>query len=64
MINEMLALAVLPLFRMDRERFLAEWVGIALAELGKLHLGQRIQAGSRRRLLGKGELSGDDRKQE
>src|SRR5437588_6571027 len=43
-INEMLGLAVLPLLRMDRERFLAERVGIALAEAGKLHFGQRVQA--------------------
>ena len=47
MVDEMLGLAVFPLFRLKGERLLAERIGIALAQAGKLHLGQSIRAGRR-----------------
>src|SRR6202171_121736 len=53
MIDEMLGLAVLPLFRIDRERLLAERSGIALAQAREFHLGQGVEAWRRRRRLRK-----------
>src|SRR5437660_516801 len=40
MVNEMVGLAVLPLLRVNGERFLPEWVRIALTEPGEFHFGQ------------------------
>ena len=51
MIDEMLGLAVLPLFRMEGERLLAQRIGIALAEAGKLDFRQGVEARRRNRGL-------------